>query len=95
MLNLRRRLVSLERRTLASSASPFDWSEIGDIPDEVLRSLSMDTLRSLVGAIEAEDQGRRLTLPEMKAATDLFRLRHSRGARESRFGWREHRPQTR
>jgi hypothetical protein len=88
MLNLRRRLVSLERHTLASSASSFEWSEIGEIPEEMLRSLTMETLQSLAGAIQAQDQGRRLSVPEMKAATDLFRLRYG-GSRPARSGWRE------
>jgi hypothetical protein len=88
MLSLKRRVISLERQTLADGALPFDWSEIGEIPDEVLRSLTMDTLRSLAGAIQAEEQGRRMTVPEMKAANDLFRLRHG-GSKPSRSGWRE------
>ncbi len=88
MLSLKRRVIGLERRTLAEATFPFDWSEIGEIPDEVFRGLTMDTLRLLAGAMEAEEQGRQLTLPEVNAATDLFRLRHGKSKR-LRSGCRE------
>jgi hypothetical protein len=75
MLNLRRRVKILEERMLLANAPlAFDWEQLGDIPDTVLQSFSLETLDLLASAIKADDQKRSLTIPERKACADLFAL---------------------